>query len=434
MSQAISAARAQCTNRTWMKLDNAGKIYPATYSRTQNHVYRLTATLTEEIDTAILQAALAVVTHRFPSIAASLHRGAFWYYLEPVSTPPNVQRDGLSPMTPRSFREMRHCSLRVLVQGSELSLEFFHAVTDGSGALVFLKTLLAEYLEQKYGLCVPCTAGVLSRQQPPQEEELEDCFLRFADCSVRKDAGVKAYRLSGTLQKDHYLTYTTLTYSLSEVAVCAKRYHSTITGFLCAAMMLAILHIQAKKRRPGKQQPIAVTIPVNLRRLHASATLRNFSLYITPNLDPNQGEWTFDEICHRVRCQMGEQITAKEMAARVAANVRIERRWSVRLMPLFLKNMVMKAAYRIRGTEASCLSLSNLGAVELPDAMYHYVTDIQCMLDSHAGAVSSCGVLSFGNALHIKFCRCTVEPDLEYEFYRILRDLGLRASAESNQR
>lgn len=78
------------------------------------------------------------------------------------------------------FKEVRECAFRVIVYKNRIAVEFFHAITDGNGALVFLKTLLAEYLYQKHGLNVPKEDGVLGRLEEPSEEELEDSFLRFA--------------------------------------------------------------------------------------------------------------------------------------------------------------------------------------------------------------------------------------------------------------
>ena len=53
----------------WMRLDNAAKIYPAAKRRNWNNFFRLSATLTEPVDTAVLRSALDVTVRRFPSIA-----------------------------------------------------------------------------------------------------------------------------------------------------------------------------------------------------------------------------------------------------------------------------------------------------------------------------------------------------------------------------
>ena len=66
----------------WMRLDNAAKIYPAARRNNWSNVFRLSFTLKEEVDPEVLQQALEVTVKRFPSIAARLRRGLFWYYLD----------------------------------------------------------------------------------------------------------------------------------------------------------------------------------------------------------------------------------------------------------------------------------------------------------------------------------------------------------------
>ena len=69
--------------------------------------------------------------------------------------------------------------------------------------------------------------------------------------------------------------------------------------------MRAAARIQEKRvRRISRRKPIKVLIPVNLRRLFPSKTLRNFVLYATPGVDPKLGEYEFDELCQIVQHQM----------------------------------------------------------------------------------------------------------------------------------
>ena len=68
----------------WMRLDNAAKIYPAARRRNWNNMFRVSATLQETVEPAILQCALEVTVKRFPSIAVRLRKGVFWYYLEEI--------------------------------------------------------------------------------------------------------------------------------------------------------------------------------------------------------------------------------------------------------------------------------------------------------------------------------------------------------------
>ena len=58
----------------WMPLDNAAKIYPAARSRKWSNVFRVSATLNDPIDRAVMQAALDVTVRRFPGLATRLRR------------------------------------------------------------------------------------------------------------------------------------------------------------------------------------------------------------------------------------------------------------------------------------------------------------------------------------------------------------------------
>ncbi|NLD52093.1 MAG: hypothetical protein GX650_04275, partial [Clostridiales bacterium] len=84
---------------TWLKLDNAAKIYPATRSSRWMAVFRLSVTLGEEIDRALLQQALVSTLKRIPSFGYRLRRGLFWYYLDSHGGQPAIQEDAANPLT-----------------------------------------------------------------------------------------------------------------------------------------------------------------------------------------------------------------------------------------------------------------------------------------------------------------------------------------------
>ena len=139
----------------WLKLDNAAKIYPAARREDWSNVYRLSATLADPVDTAVLQSSLDATVPRFPSIAARLRRGLFWYYLQQLEHAPAIREEYSYPLTRMSRDEIRQCAFRVIVYENRIALELFHSLTDGTGALVFLKTLLykAQANTDRFYLC-----------------------------------------------------------------------------------------------------------------------------------------------------------------------------------------------------------------------------------------------------------------------------------------
>ena len=417
----------------WMPLDNAAKIYPAAQRSSWSNVYRLSATLKEPVDKEVLQTALDVTVRRFPSIAAKLHRGFFWYYLQQLDEAPKIREENPYPLTRMSREETRSCAFRVIVHDRRIAIEFFHALTDGSGAMIFLKSLLAEYLQQKHGILIPAENGILDRLEEPSDAELEDSFHKYAAPVAASRRATNAWKVSGTRESDDFLHVTCFQLPVDQVLAKAKEHGLTLTAFLGAVLMNALQNLQKEKVHVvSKRKPIKVLLPVNLRALFPSKTLRNFALYTTPEIDPKLGEYTFDEICQTVKHRMGAEINSKYMSTMIATNINSEKSIALKMVPLFVKNIVMKMVFDIVGEKKSCLALSNLGNVKLPDEMTSYIDRFDVILGVQAQAPNNCGVVSFGNTVYINFIRNIKEPDLEFHFYKVLESFGLPVLVESN--
>lgn len=417
----------------WMPLDNAAKIYPAARSRTWSNVFRLSATLTEDVDKEILTSALAVTVRRFPMTAVKLGTGLFWYYLEELDAPPEIKEDSPIPLVRMAGKDMRKCAFRVLIYGKRVAVEFFHSITDGNGGLVFLKSLIAEYLEQKHGITVPPTDGVLDRRALPDDGEFEDSFLKYSGKIPASRAETTSYHFKGTKCEDGFVHALTFTAKTSEVVALAKSYGVTVTALLTAALMQAFLELQAEEVPSLKRRrPVKVLLPVNLRHIFPSVSLRNFVLYVIPEIDARLGDYTVEELSHLVMHQMKLMFTPKNMASHVATNVNSEKIFIAKIMPLFIKNLVMKMVFRAVGERKSCLTFSNLGAVKVPDVMKPYIERFDFLLNVPSTLPSNCSAISYGDTLVMSFVRDIEEPKLEARFHAVLRRLGLRMRVESN--
>lgn len=418
----------------WVRLDNAAKIYPAARRKNWSNVYRQSVTLSEEVDNLILSSAIEVTVKRFPSIAARLRKGLFWFYLQQVETAPDIREEYSYPLVYMSDAEMRRCAFRVIVYHKRIAVEFFHALTDGNGALVFLKNLVAEYLEQKHGISIPFEDGIVDRRAEPREEELEDCFPKNAGTVPASRKDTNAWHMCGEPQKDGFLHMTCFKIPVTEALELAHRYQSTLTVFTSAVMMMALMNLQ-KEKTPSlkKQKRIKLLIPINLRKLFPSDTLRNFAMYTIPEIDPRLGEYTLEEICEVIQHKMGAEFTEKHMRSVIATNVNDEKNPIVRLIPLPIKNMVMKAIFDSVGERKACLTLSNIGQVKVPDVMSEYIERFDFILGVQAAAPYNCGMLSFGDTIYINFIRNIRDAELERHFFAVLRELGLPVTVESNR-
>ena len=419
----------------WMKLDNAALIYPAARRRNWTNVFRLSVSFADDIDAGLLGQALQRAVKRFPSVAVRIRTGVFWYYLEEIPEAPEVLPEEIFPLNRMTFRRIRRCAFRVLYYRNRMSVEFFHSVTDGNGALVFIKSLAAEYVRLRYGVTVENTDGVLDMNETPKRSELEDSFGRYASSVSASRQESDAYPLRGTREPDRFLHVTTGILDAEAVRALAKRYGCTVTVFLSAVMMKAIYEIQNETvKNPRRRKAVKILIPVNLRKIFPSETMRNFASYITPEIDPRLGDYTFEEMIAAIHHRLGLELNDKHLASKFATNVRDERSKFLRIMPLFVKNMAMKLVYNAVGERKSSICMSNLGLVTLPAGMRPYVTRLDFVLGVQASSPCNCGVLSYNGKLYVNFIRGIVESELERRFFTELRKMGLRVLIESNQR
>jgi hypothetical protein len=419
-------------SRQWMPLDNAALIFPAIRRSTWVNTFRMAVTMPDDIDPVLLQRAVNELRPRFPSIYVRLGAGLFWYFLEAVREPPRVRPDYAYPLTHMGGGELRVCCFRVLYYKRRMAVEFFHSLTDGTGGMIFIKTLAARYIDLRYGVRVPPEKGVLDIGKPPLPSELEDSFQRCSGEFAMSRAEENAWRLRGTPEPAGFLHQITGLADTEDLVRAAHAHNATVTAFVCAVMAQAIIGMQAEEVPLKRQKPVKITIPVNLRNLFGGDTLRNFALVINPGVDPRLGSYTLDELCREFTHQMAVEITPQKMAARVAANVKPQNKAAMRLAPLFLKNMAMRMIYTFVGESKGCLNISNLGRVELPEAMKPYIRRFEFIIGVQYSYPNNCSIASCGEVTCISMIRNIEEPELERRFFSSLVELGVPIEIESN--
>ena len=418
--------------KQWMRLDNAALIFPAIRRRRWANAFRVSATLTEAVDPALLQQAVADLMPRFPSMYVRLRTGVFWYYLEELTEPPRVREDYAYPLTLMQAKELRRCCLRVMYFRERIAVEFFHSLTDGNGGLVYLKTLTARYLSLRYGVEIPPEEGVLDWREAPRPQELEDSFLRYSNGVTLNDHEPNALRLKGSYEPN-FLYLTTGVLPTQALLEAAHAYGATVTIFLAAVMEETILRWQAERwPRRRSRKPVKVTIPINLRRLYGSETLRNFVLTLNPGVDPRMGDYSLSELCRRMAALMTAEGPPQQMAGRIAANVNPQQIPLIRAVPLPIKNVVMRIIYSMRGESKGCINLSNLGAVRLPAAMEPYVRRVEFIIGTQRSYPNNCSVASCGGKTYVNMIRNIRESELERRFFSRLVELGVPVTIESN--
>ncbi len=422
-------------SKRWVRLDNAAKIYPASRSRRWSALFRLSATLDEPIDPEILRDAEIRLKNRFPTFFMKLRKGIFWYYLEQTERHPKVREDDSYPCTPMVIDKNRGFSFRVRYYGNRIAAEFFHVLTDGTGGLTFLKTLVAEYLTLKYGIDIPRGGDILDCNAEPVEAELEDSFDSNVGGFAHSLSEPDSFRIRGKREPDSFVHLTAGMIPVSAVLEKAREKNVSVTTYLTAVMITAVQRIQdAEHPRRRSQKEVKICIPVNLRGLFDSRTLRNFSNYVNPGIDPRLGDYTFDEILKIVHHFFGTEITAKKMSAKITANVAMAANPVLRVMPLFIKNFAMKIGFLAVGDKKTSTIISNLGNTTLPDEMKKHVKRMEFILGPLSINPVAFSALSYDGTLYINATRTINDPKLERAFFTSLVELGIPVEIESNTR
>lgn len=421
------------SRRRWFKLDNAAKLYPAISNARWSSVFRLSFELYEPVDPLLLQQAADRVLLRFPALKVRMKCGLFWRYLEEIPFPLTVRRDTGHPCMPFHHRQDHGYLMRIFYYDHRVSAEFFHSLTDGTGALVFIKTLAVEYLRLSGHGEVRFDQGALDIETAPAPEETEDVFIRRAWPRVRfSRRETKAYHLPATREIPHTLHLIAASLPCEQVTALARGQGVTVTEYFVSVILWTAYRRQ-KDDGIKNPKPIRVSVPVNLRRFFPSPTLRNFSSFVNVGIDPRLGEYDFPEICRAVHAAMRYQADPKMLAKAVSANVADEKNLFMRLAPLFLKDAVIAAVFRRNGDRIVTSTISNLGKTSFPTGGEAYLKRFEFHLGAPAGALYHLGILSSGNELRVLFTGNIMETDLPREVLRHFTSLNVLVSVESNQ-
>lgn len=418
----------------WYKLDLSAIVYPTLQRRDFSSVYRLSVLLKEEVQPDVLQRALDMTLPRFPTYKAAIRKGLFWRYLEPNNRPgPFVQEDVKNPCQPMYFKANNRYLVRVYYYGKRISLEAHHSLGDGTGGMCVLQTLVAVYLRLLGHSGIENEGFVLNIEEKPDPEELEDAYMKYANAKVCPPRpGERAYRVRGTKEPFYTLNIIDGIMSVSEVMKVAKQYHATITEYLNAVLLYALLTKQETDWHI-RLRPVKIAMPVNLRRFFPSKTLRNFITMIYPGVDPRLGEYSFEEIVAHVHNYMRYYIDEKFLRGDITTNAATQRNPFIRVVPLFIKDFVVRLFYTKVQDRNSSAGLTNMGALHVPEGMKPYIERFDIYMGQPFSSRTNCAIISFEDTLTVNFASSIMEADVERYFFRKLVQDGIHVKIESNR-
>ncbi|MBO5934869.1 MAG: alcohol acetyltransferase [Clostridia bacterium] len=418
-------------NKTWFKLDNAGTVFPGQNTPTWSNVIRVSINLKEEVDPEILFKAVKKCLPRFPTMAVRLRNGFFWHYIEKNPEDPVVLPDANNPCLRIKFNENNRYMFKVFYYKNRISLEIFHALTDGYGACVFLNTFTAEYLRMK-GYDIPVGGMVLDINEKPKEEEIEDSYVKYASKTGKEKIPLfKTYHRIGEKMPKHTSNITTGYIPVDKIKALSKENGVTITEYLSAVLMY--LHMQFQKNENIKQKDVCMQIPVNGRNQFNSQTLRNFSVNYNLRIDPNWGDYTFEEVLRHLSLSLRLTNTPQHLSVMYAGNLAMEKNPVMRFIPIIIKDLAVGITFAIAAEKTTTAIFTNVGIVRIPDEMMEHVKSFILMPSPGQLNGARVGAASIGNTMAITFANMYKDTDVEREFFRFLVKKGIPVKIESNK-
>ena len=340
------------------------------------------------------------------------------YYLTDNNNPIVIVHASLHERPLKFGKSTNDYPWQICYDNNEMTFEWLHGVTDGNGALVFIRMILLAY----FGVDGPETKKVY-RIAPGLEpfydknEEGEDFphdpdGFSFKDFPLKKHKGFKA--------DCHFLSAST-----AEIVGCARACESSV------APLLAVLFSRALKMhlpKNAKNRNVACNIAVDLRRPLGYETMHNcVELPRITYLDRHD--------------TMSIKAVAKEYRQRLDTVRRIPN--VVRMMTERVN--MLKAIHLVKGKRAVKLVMkiggilmqnhdcnfvvTYLGKVDLPKEVLEKVEDIQFELipDFGGGAL---GCIDYNGKFNAEICETFAEKGVVEDFIELSRQIGIHWTVE----
>ncbi len=379
-------------NDNWYKLDNVAKVFLAAYNKRNPRSIRVSCILNEEIDPKFLQDALDLTVRLRPQFQVRIRRGIFWNYLEQTDERALVTKEVLGPC-PALYGDRYKGVLHYMVTyyHNRINIDMSHAISDGTGAFILLKLLVLNYLKLRY-------PGRLDEVSINDSASSDDRFRNSYDHFYDDSAGpipktilnkkTKAFQISSRKLPYNQLQYMEVHLESDKVLAAAKAMKVSLTSYLGAHLMMAILDDMPFRQR---RRPVNISIPVNLRNYYPSDTLRNFfnNIDVSHVYDGNE---TLETLAHEFDDKLKQALDPELIKNQMNRYQSIEQFFLTRMVPLFIKQPVVRM-FSSRETKTVTAVLSNLGAIKMPEETLPYIngfTDF-CSTDNMFITITSYG-------------------------------------------
>lgn len=407
----------------WSRLDNAAKVFPALANKKDSRVFRFACQLTEPVRKEELQKAAELALEEFPSFTNIIRHGMFWYYLEESGKMPIVHEEDQNVCSRLYDKDAHHLLIDISYYKCRINFEVFHALTDATGALMFLKTLVVNYLK----LCHPdalMQADLSLGIDSTTRQKDSDSFSQYYNKEEKKNAPMSflgeknapIFHFHEPSTADFFQQVTESEVRTGRILEKAKEYHTTVTVFLVSLLILAIYDAMEPRDR---KKAVRIMVPVNLRSYFPSVTVRNFFGLIAVTYDRKKQGETLEEVIAAVSENFRRELTKEKLEKMIAGQVSLEKHMAARAVPLIFKDLGMELSGRIAGARQT-MYFSNIGRITMPKALAPYICQFDFFIGCAGRQICMC---SYEDRMMITCAGSSSPKDTERAFFRRLAEV-----------
>lgn len=400
-------------------LDNSSLFYPIMATKKAQSIFRIEAEIDETVDRELLSRAVNGAVKRFPTFKVRLRKGYNWHYLEENEKEVLVFEDDGKLLRPINPFETNDYLFRLSYRENRIAMEIFHGLSDGTGAMTFLKAVVQKYREEQ-GVSFAGVEGAIDFCSTPDKDEIEDAFARyytpvkFGSIDVKGLTGSAPHLLKGTIDENGYSAVRGEC-DYVDLSKAAKENGATFTAYVAGMLAYSIEKTDECKR------PIVIMVPVNLRSVFPSKNVRNFVTFVRLVFKPSSLA-TIEDFVASAKEQLSKNATKEKLSAMISTTVRAEKTLLLRLSPLWLKEGIAKII-RVFLKSRQTIILSNLGRTDTPDG--YGVKRTLFNVNVSKNAKVNLGVTSTSGRTLFSFTKSIVEDSLPLNFFDVLRSQGV---------
>ena len=407
----------------WFPLDDAAKIYPISMDHGSQQVFRISIYFKEDVIPELLQMALTFTIKRFASFATTLKKGFFWHYLDTVKKRFPIEEEHNLPCQPIKVSASGSQSFRLMYYKNRVSAEFFHVLTDGTGAMTFFRSLTAEYL-RLCGTSAPL-GDIWDINDTPTKEEFENAFVKVEKAKTSSGFVDKpAAQMNGRLTRRKPCRILHLKMNAEKLRAVAKSYGATVTAYLLMQMFYA-----CSASTDELTGDINIQLPINMRKFYPSKTVRNFSMYCGIRI-PIEKIGNKEALLAEINAQLLQKAEKEKMREMITAAVNIVS--SIRIIPLAIKQPIAKMVYGILGEKIYTTTFSNLGVVTFPEEFMEHIDSMDFCLGAQVTNRLACTAITCAGVATFSISKMTLDPAFEEKMYQLLLADGIETMMEGS--